>query len=140
MAVEIRARETWSSGAQCSFDVEAFENGEKLFAPGATVTRDRRYRSPAYDRETLQVTVSWASASSEKTLANAEAQLAVMVAAVRLAKKLEANVPTLLATIEPEYEHANERLNGVSCTPKPKPKPGWDPPICSLCGLRIRER
>lgn len=89
MAVEIRTRETWSRGAETSFDIEAWEGGEKLFAPGATVTRDRAgFGQFAKD---LRVTVSWASASSDKSIANAEAQLLVMEAALALAKKLKSN-------------------------------------------------
>jgi hypothetical protein len=97
-AFVVKVRETWSRGAEVSFDVEAFvversadhvSVGKKMFAPGATVTRDAK--DPFTKPGELTVTVSWSSSSSDKALENAQAQLAVMEAAVAIADRLQSN-------------------------------------------------
>lgn len=90
MAVEIRTRETWSRGAEVSFEVEAWLGETKLFAPGATVTRDRPFAGSK-----LVVSIGWPSSNSDRRIEDAEAQLAVMEAAVLLGHKLQANAETL---------------------------------------------
>ncbi|MGV0984954.1 MAG: hypothetical protein ACOYB2_10395 [Limnohabitans sp.] len=86
MAVEIKVIERFSRGAEVSFDVIAELDGEKMFAPGAIVTRDRMFRTGD-----LRVSVSWASASNDKGLVNAKAQLQVLTKAIDLAERLDAN-------------------------------------------------
>lgn len=89
---EIKVRETWRLESvngldQVSFEVEAFENDVKMFTPGATVTRDSRHVGRPVNEQV--VTVSWASASGDKSVANAAAQLAVMTRAIELAAELD---------------------------------------------------
>lgn len=89
MAAEIKVRESWRHGPECSFEVEAYD-GEKKFGGSSTVTRDRGFRGP------LRVSVNWWSGGNDgNSIEAAEAHVAVMVEAVKLAKKLEANIEKL---------------------------------------------
>lgn len=87
MAVEIVERMTYDQGAEVSWEISS-KDGEKPLSPGATVARGTHW--PALDPDRLEVTVSWwSSGSNDKSIAVAEAMVAVMTRAVELAKTLE---------------------------------------------------
>ncbi len=83
MAIEIRTRISWSSGSEVIHEVEAFDGEVRMFSPGATVSRDRRFGK-------LATTIAWGSSGlGDRSVEVAQAQLKVMARAIELATETE---------------------------------------------------
>lgn len=90
--IDIKVRRTYTHGDEWSSEVEAFSDGVKLFAPGATIIVDRHYGS-----QDLVVNVKWASSSSSGTFQDAQIQSEVMKVAL---KHAQAATKAIAATIK----------------------------------------
>ena len=78
--IDIKVRRIYTHGDEWSSEVEAFSDGVKLFAPGATIIVDHFYGQDPV------VKVKWASSSTSGTLRDAQIQSEVMKVALKHAQ------------------------------------------------------